>query len=172
MIQNCPRRCPGLATPLSDLGNVLAISPMLYVQLRLGEVASPALVDSGAGDNFIESGLVSPLQLKPLHLAVPTIIRSANGRPMDTYVVLVLPGFESVCHGFFTVCWTQKKQEFCVCRQSRIHKICHQGRTATKGNQKSCAQILPGSLWTASTGKGETDSEDPSVKRTYVYALP
>ena len=101
MIQNCPRRCPGLATPLSDLGNVLAISPMLYVQLRLGEVASPALVDSGAGDNFIDSGLVSPLQLKPLHLAVLTIIRSANGRPMDTYVVLVLPGFESVCHGFF-----------------------------------------------------------------------
>jgi len=114
MIQNCPRRCPGLATPLSDLGNVLAISPMLYVQLRLGEVASPALVDSGAGDNFIDSGLVSPLQPKPLHLAVPTIIRSANGRPMDTCVVLVLPGFESVCHGFFTVCGTQKNRSF-VC---------------------------------------------------------
>ena len=169
MIQNCPRRCPGLATPLSDLGNVLAISPMLYVQLRLGEVASPALVDSGAGDNFIDSGLVSPLQLKPLHLAVPTIIRSANGRPMDTYVVLVLPGFESVCHGFFYSMRDAKKTGvLCVQAIPDTQNI----PPRSHSNQKSCAQILPGSLWTASTGKGETYSEDPSVKRTYVYALP
>ena len=53
------------------------------------EVTLPALVDSGASDNFIDSGLVSSLRLSPLPLAVPTKIRSANGHLMDcdTYVV-------------------------------------------------------------------------------------
>ena len=64
----------GLAThlALAEAGNVLAMSPMLYVQLRLGEVTFPALVDSGASDNFIDSDLVISLQLAPLPLMVPT----------------------------------------------------------------------------------------------------
>ena len=67
---------PGLAKPLalSEAGNVLAMSPMLYVQLGLWEVTFPALVDSGASDNSIDSGLVLSLQLAPLPLAVPTKI--------------------------------------------------------------------------------------------------
>ena len=68
---------PGLVATLAlfEAGNVLAMSPMLYVQLRLGDVTFPALVDSGASDNFIDSDLVLSLQLAPLSLAVPTKIR-------------------------------------------------------------------------------------------------
>ena len=51
----------------------------------------PALVDSVASDKFIDSGLVSPLSLSPLPLAVPTKIRSVNGHLMDcdSYVVVL-----------------------------------------------------------------------------------
>ena len=63
----------GLATPLalSAGGNVLAMSPMLYVQLRLWEVTFPALVDSGASDNFIDSDLVLSMQLAQLPWRFP-----------------------------------------------------------------------------------------------------
>ena len=55
------------------------------------DVTFPALVDSGARDNFIDSDLVLSLQLAPLPLAVPTKIRSANGHLMDcdSYVVVL-----------------------------------------------------------------------------------
>ena len=70
---------------------MLATYPIFYEQLRLWEVTFPALVDSGAGDNFIDSDLVISLQLVPLPLAVPTKIRSANGHLMDcdSYVVVL-----------------------------------------------------------------------------------
>ena len=85
-VDNAPRLAKPLA--LSGAGNVLAMSPMLCVQLRFGEVTFPALVDSGASDNFIDSDLVLSLQLP---LAVPTKIRSANGHLMDcdSYVVVL-----------------------------------------------------------------------------------
>ena len=79
------------------------MSPMLYFQLRLGEVTVPARVDSGASDNFIDSGLASSLRLVPLHLAVHTKIRSANGHLMncESYVVVLAVlghcGLVSVC---------------------------------------------------------------------------
>ena len=68
---------------LSEAGNVLAMSPMLYVQLHLGEVTFPALVVCGASDNFIDSDLVLPLKLAPLPPEIPTKIRSANGHLLD-----------------------------------------------------------------------------------------
>ena len=55
----------GLASP--DPGpaeQVLAISPMRHVQISIGKVTMPALVDSGAGSNFIEQGVADTLKLK------------------------------------------------------------------------------------------------------------
>ena len=54
----------GLASP--DPGpteQVLAISPMRHVQISIGKVTMPALVDSGAGSNFIEQGVADTLKL-------------------------------------------------------------------------------------------------------------
>ena len=74
----------GLASP--DPGpaeQVLAMSPMLYVQISIWKVTMPALVDSGASSNFIDQGVAGTLKLKLLPLKVPTKIRSANGHLMD-----------------------------------------------------------------------------------------
>ena len=59
----------GLALPNSGLAEkVLAMSPMLYVQVGIGKVTMPALVDSGASSNFIDQGVADTLKLKLLLL--------------------------------------------------------------------------------------------------------
>ena len=47
------------------------MSPMLYVQIGIGNVTMPALVDSGASSNFIEQGVADALKLHPLPLKLP-----------------------------------------------------------------------------------------------------
>ena len=46
-------------------------SPILYVQLRVGTTTLPAIVDSGACDNFISEQAVAELHLevRPLRMA-------------------------------------------------------------------------------------------------------
>ena len=69
---------------------VLAMSPMMYVQISIGKVTMPALVDSGAGSNFIEQGVADTLKLKQFPLKMPTKTRSPNGHLMecDSYAVV------------------------------------------------------------------------------------
>ena len=63
---------------------------MLYVQLQLGATILPALVDSGACDNFISAQTAADLhfELRPLRKA--SRILSADGQPMEcaSYVVV------------------------------------------------------------------------------------
>ena len=59
----------------------LVMSPMLYVQIGIGNVTMPALVDNGASSNFIDQGVADALKLHPLPLKVPT---KKYGQPMAT----------------------------------------------------------------------------------------
>ena len=43
--------------------NYVGNSPVLYVQLRVGTTTLPALVDSGACDNFISKQAVTEMHL-------------------------------------------------------------------------------------------------------------
>ena len=70
---------------------VLAMSPMLYVQIGTGKVTMSALVDSGASSKFIDQGVADTLKLKLLPLKVPTKIRSANGHLMECVSYVVIP---------------------------------------------------------------------------------
>ena len=64
---------------------------MLYVQIGIGKVTMPALVDSGASSNFIDQGVADTLKLKLLPLKVPTKIPSANGHLMECVSYAVVP---------------------------------------------------------------------------------
>ena len=54
-------------------------SPMLYVQLQIWTNILPALVDSGACDNFISAQTVADMHLEVRPLLETTRILSANG---------------------------------------------------------------------------------------------
>ena len=62
---------------------------MLYVQLQLGAAILPALVDSGACDNFTSAQTAAYMHLEVQPLWEATRILSANGQPMEcaSYVV-------------------------------------------------------------------------------------
>ena len=57
----------GVALPNSGLAEqVLAMSQILYVQIGIGKVAMPALMDSGASSNFFDQGVADALKLQLL----------------------------------------------------------------------------------------------------------
>ena len=58
-------------------------NPMLYVQLRIGPTILPALVDSGACDNFFSEQAVAEMHIEPRPLRRTTRILSANGKSME-----------------------------------------------------------------------------------------
>ena len=82
----------GLASPEpGPAEQVLAMSPMMYVQISIGKVTMPALVDSGASSNFIDQSVADTPKLKLLYLQVPTNIRTANGHLMECVSCAVVP---------------------------------------------------------------------------------
>ena len=74
--------------PATD--NRMRCSPMFYVQLQIGTNILPALVDSGACDNFISAQTVAEMHLEVRSMLETTRILSANGLPMEcaSYVVV------------------------------------------------------------------------------------
>ena len=55
----------------------------MYVKLTILTCECPALVDSGASDNFISASLVRLLELPVKDLPSPCSIRAANGGLTD-----------------------------------------------------------------------------------------
>ena len=72
----------GVASPreLLAIENLVGKSPMLYVQLRIGQTTLSALVDSGACDNFISEQAVADMDLEVRPLLKATKMLSANGQ--------------------------------------------------------------------------------------------
>ena len=63
---------------------------MLYVQLRIGTTILPALVDSGACDNFISEQAVAEMHLeaRPLRRTMRILSEDGNSMECASYVVV------------------------------------------------------------------------------------
>ena len=61
----------------------VALDTLLHLQLRIGDRTLPALLDSGASDNFIDGAIARDLDHELLPLNHPTKVLAANGQFMD-----------------------------------------------------------------------------------------